>query len=98
TQAAEPTMARTSVVIMPDQDERPLGSGRAPDVRPRMVPGDVQDDVVALAAPGEVLPRVVEAPVRADRPEHVELPGGIHAGHVRSVHLGELHREGPNGR
>jgi hypothetical protein len=62
-----------------------------------MVPREVDDDVVALAGPGEVLPGVVDDPIRADRPERVQLPGGIHTGHVRSVCLGELHREGPHG-
>ena len=61
-----------------------------------MVPRDVEDEVVALAAPGEVLLRVVDDPVRADRPEHVELPGAVHGGHVRSVRLGELHGDGPH--
>src|SRR6266540_1587731 len=95
-QAAEPAVARGSVLVVPDQDVGPLGSDRALDGRPRMVPGDVEDDVVSLAAPGEVLLRVVEDPIGADRPDHVQLLGGIHAGHVRSVRLGELHREGPH--
>ena len=62
-----------------------------------MVPGDVEDDVVALAASGEVFLRVVDDPVCADRPDHVELPGGIHACDVRSVRLRELHRERSHG-
>src|SRR5512132_149732 len=62
-----------------------------------MVPREVDYDVVALAGPGEILPGVVDDPIRADRPERVQLPGGIHTGHVRSVCLGELHREGPYG-
>src|SRR6266545_8061242 len=93
TQAPEPTVTRGSVLIVPDQDVRPLGSERASDLRPRMVPRDIEDDVVALASPGEVLLRVVDDAVRADRSEHVELRGGIHGGHVRSVRFGELYRE-----
>src|SRR6266511_2346694 len=90
-------MARATVLIVSDQDVRALGGERAPEVGPRMVPREVDDDVVALAGPGEVLLRVVDDRVRADRPERVQLPGGIHTGHVRSVCLGELHREGPYG-
>ena len=52
-----------------------------------MGPGDVEDEVVALAAPSEVLLRVVDDPIRADRPEHLELRGAVHGGHVRSVVL-----------
>ena len=62
-----------------------------------MVPNDVEDGVVAVAASGEVLLRVVDDPVGADRPDRVELPGGVHARHVRPVRLRELHRERSHG-
>jgi hypothetical protein len=61
-----------------------------------MGPCDVHDEVVALAAFGEILARVVDDAVRADRPEHVELPGCIYRGHLCPVRLRELHREGPH--
>jgi hypothetical protein len=61
-----------------------------------MVSRDVEDEVVALAGSGEILLRVIDDPVRADRPEHLELPGAVHGGHVCSVRLGELHGDGPH--
>ena len=86
-----------SVLIVADQDVRPVRGQRASDVPPTMVPGDVEDDVVALVASGEVLLRVVDDPVGADRPDRVELPGSVHARHVRPVRLRELHRERSHG-
>lgn len=50
-----------------------------------MGPRDIEDEVVALAALGEILVRVVDDLVDTDRPEHLELPGGIHPGHICAV-------------
>src|SRR6266508_2591559 len=82
TEAPDPAMARSSVLVVPDEDVRPLGTEPASGGRPWMGPGDVDDDVMALAALGEILARVVNDAVRADRQEHVELPGSIYRGHL----------------
>ena len=97
TQAAEPTMTRASELVVSAEHVRPIGCERALTLRPRVVPHEIQDEGVGLAAAREVLPGVVDDPVGADRAEHVELPGRINTGHDRSVRLGQLHRESPHG-
>src|SRR4029450_146167 len=82
TEAPDPAMARSSVLVVPDEDVRPVGTERASGGRPWMGPGYVHDEVVALAALGEIPARVVDDAVRADRPEHLELPGSIDRGHL----------------
>src|SRR5215468_3545368 len=58
-----------------------------------MVPDAVEDDVVTPATLGEILLRVVDDPVRADRPDHVRVPGAAYAGDLRAEALGDLYRE-----
>ena len=59
------------------------------------VPEDVvEDDVVALWALGEVLARVVDDVVGAERADQLELAGAADAGHLGAHRLGDLHGEG----
>lgn len=53
----------------------------------------VENEVVAILTPGEVLLRVVDDAVGADRPNQTQLGGAAHAGHLRTEGLGELHGE-----
>src|SRR5215211_3453535 len=59
-----------------------------------MVPRNIEDEIVALAALGKVLLGVINDLVCADRLDHLQFPRAVHAGHVRSVRLGKLHGEG----
>ena len=76
------------------QDERPLRGERAPEVRRRAVSRQLEDEIVLLPAPGEVLLGVVDDVVRAERADQVHVPRAAHAGHLRSERLRDLHREG----
>ena len=53
----------------------------------------VEDQVVALITAGEVLLRVVDDVVCADRSDQVHLRRAAHAGHFCAERLGDLHRE-----
>src|SRR5215203_2277422 len=55
----------------------PIGCERTLAFGPPAVPRQIQDEVVALGTAREVLLRVVDDAVRADRAQHVELPGSI---------------------
>jgi hypothetical protein len=74
-----------------DDHERPLRGEGAPQVRHGAVPSDVEDDVVAVAGVGEVLPGVIDDVVGAERPHQVQLAGAADAGDFRSQCLGDLH-------
>src|SRR5450759_3340114 len=56
-----------------------------------MLADRVEDDVVRLAALGEVLLRVVDHPVRSERPHELEVLGAADSGDVRAEVLGQLH-------
>src|SRR3990170_1729230 len=56
-----------------------------------MVPCHIEDQVIPLTLPGEVLPGVIYDPVCTDRSDHVHVPWATHPGHVRSERLGDLH-------
>src|SRR5207248_1131745 len=74
-----------------------LPSGpRAPQVRQGAVPRDVEDEVVAAAALGEVLLGVINDVVGAERPHQLGLRGAADTGHLRTVGLCELHGEHPH--
>src|SRR5215207_5087284 len=75
----------------------PIGFERTLAFGPPAVPRQIQDEVVALGTAREVLLRVVDDAVHADRAQHVELRGSIHTGHFRSKRLGELKCERPHG-
>src|SRR5215212_8912107 len=60
------------------------------------VPADVQDQVIAPLALGEVLARVVDDMIRPDRANHLHLLGAANSGDVRAERLGDLHGKGAN--
>ena len=76
-----------------DDDESRLRVEHALALRPRPAPGDVEHQVVALVAPGEVLLGVVDDVVGAERSDEIDVPRAAHAGHLRSECLGDLHGE-----
>jgi hypothetical protein len=53
-----------------------------PAHRQRMLPNAVEEQVVTLPAPGEILSRVINDPISADGSDHVHIPRAAHAGHV----------------
>src|SRR5579864_6487022 len=59
-----------------------------------MVARDVEDHIVALPIPGEILLRVIDDVVGPKRSHHVDVPGAAHSRHVRSERSGNLHAEG----
>ena len=58
------------------------------------VAADVEDQVVALAAVGEVLPGVIDDLIGADRADKIDLCGAGHAGDLGAEGLGQLHGVG----
>jgi tetracycline repressor-like protein len=56
------------------QDEPALGGQGAPDGGRRTGPGELEDEVVAAAVPGEVLPGVVDHVVGTERPDQLQVP------------------------
>src|SRR5206468_104586 len=54
-----------------------------------------EDDVVAFARLGEIVARVVDDVLGADRPDKVHLARAANAGDVASEGLGDLHDERP---
>ena len=85
--------ARGAEAVVADEDVHAGRGEGAPRRGEGMVARDVDDDVVALGALGEVVLGVVDDVVGADRSDHLELARRIHAGHVRAVGLGELDGE-----
>src|SRR5439155_10222527 len=63
-------------------------------IRPRAVPCYVEHQVVTLPTAGEVLVRVVDDVVRAERADGVHIPRAAHADHLRSARLGDLDGKG----
>ena len=57
----------------------------------RRVAGDVEDQVVAAGAVGEVVTGVVDDVVGTEGAHQVELRGAAHAGDLRPERLGQLH-------
>ena len=68
---SDPTVAGRTEVVVPDEHVGPVDGERAPAFAPRAVRRDVEHDVVALTALGEVLLRVVDDAIGSDRSEHV---------------------------
>src|ERR1051326_4692134 len=62
----------------------------------RMVAHQVENQVVALAAFGEILSSIIEDALGAEGAHHLHVPGAAHAGHMSAERLGDLHREGAN--
>src|SRR5829696_3018168 len=71
----------------------PGGEG-PPKACQRRVSADVEDQVVALIAFGEVLACVVDDVIRTDGSDHLHLRGAAHAGDVCAERLGDLHGVG----
>src|SRR5215208_5301744 len=77
-----------------NDDEGPPRSEGPPEACQRRVPADVQDQIVALIALGEVLAGVVDDVIRTDGSDHLHLRGAAHAGDVRAERFGYLHSVG----
>jgi hypothetical protein len=58
-----------------------------------MIPYGVENQVVTLPAPGEILLGVINDPICADGSNHVHIPCTAYAGHIRAERLGDLHSE-----
>ena len=58
------------------------------------VRGQVQNQVVRLGGPGEVVSAIVDHAIRTDRPHEVQLGGVVNTGDVSTEPLRELNREG----
>src|SRR4030088_999273 len=61
-----------------------------------MVRHVVEDEVVTLRVPGEVLGCVVDDMVSADGPDHLHVLRAADAGHLGSESFCDLHGESPN--
>src|SRR5207244_9011370 len=59
-----------------------------------MAPRIVEDQVVTLSAPGEVLSRVIDDMIGAYRSDQLHVCGAANGGHVGSERLRDLDREG----
>src|SRR5687768_2970398 len=86
-------MTRTSELVVSAEHVRPIGCERTLALGPRVVPRQIQDEVVALATACEVLLRVVDDAVRAERLGELncERPHGA----TRAVDEDLLSRLGP---
>src|SRR5204862_7075557 len=81
-----------------DDDEPPPRPERATDPPPGLRPADVDDHVVALAAPREVLLRVVDHAVGTERPRLLDVARPADRCHrARAESLRDLHRERADG-
>src|SRR5215211_5630567 len=69
---------------------------RAPEACQRRVPADVEDQIVALLALGEVLVPIVDDVIGTDGSDHLHLLRAANACYVRTERLGDLHCVGPH--
>ena len=65
-------------------------------LRPRPAPRVVEQQVVLLGAPGEILAGVVDDVVGAERLHEVGVSRAAHRGHFRAERFRDLHGEGPD--
>src|SRR3954469_2680823 len=79
-----------------NRDESPLGGHDAPGLRQRTIPRTIENQVVSLGAPGEIVLGVIDDMVRANRSHEVHALRAAHTGHFRSERLGDLHCERAN--
>src|SRR5579872_967048 len=86
---AEPAPTGRSVVGL----QPPCGGKHTPGVRQRMVRHVVEDEVVAPPVSGEVLARVVDDMVSADRADHLRVLRAADSGHLGAESLGDLYGE-----
>ena len=80
-------------VSPPTMTSVPRGVRARRSSRQRPVAADVEDDVVALPAAGEVLAGVVDDVVGAEGADQVHLRRAAHAGDLGAERLGDLHGE-----
>jgi hypothetical protein len=71
-----------------------LGQRVGPVDHRRAGPANVDDRVVALRAPGEVLARAVDYSIRAERPDQIQLVRSHPRGELGAEGLGDLDDEG----
>ena len=74
-------------------DEGPVGGQRPPARPERPASGDIEYQVVALPAPGEILLAVVDDLSGPDRPDQVRVPRTADPGDRRAERPGDLHGE-----
>ena len=90
-------MARARIAHLPsDEDDGRVRREHALALRPRPAPRVVEHQVVALVAPGEVLPGVVDDVIGAERSHEVDVPRAAHRGHLRAERFRDLHGERPD--
>src|SRR6266566_3840922 len=77
----------------PDPDIAAAGVEHTLALRPRAVARDVQHQVVSLAALREILFRVVDDPVRADRAHDFDMARAADRGHLGAKRFGDLDSE-----
>ena len=58
-----------------------------------MVPHQVENQVVTLPAPGEVLLGVINDVICADGADHLHISRTAYAGHISAERLGDLYTE-----
>jgi hypothetical protein len=75
-------------------DEGPTGFQRAPAPPKRLLADRVEDDVVGLVVPGEVLLQVVDDLVRSQRADELDVLGVARRRDASPEVLGELHAGG----
>src|SRR6266446_10747880 len=61
-----------------------------------MVRNAVENHVVTLLPLGEILLGIINDPICADGPEHVQIPRAAYAGDICAEGLGDLDRECPH--
>src|SRR5258708_24019898 len=76
-----------------ERDEDPPGGHDAPVSRQRMVPDAIEDHVISLGAPGEIVGRVVHDMVCTYLANEVHIPRAAYTGHFGAERSGDLHRE-----
>ena len=76
-----------------DEDDGRLRLEHALELRPRAAAGDVEDEVVAPIAPGEVLGGVVDDVVGSESASLLDVGGAAHGRHLGSERLRDLDRE-----
>ena len=90
-------MTQLAAAAVPaDDNQAPSRREDAPQREPRMPTGHVDDQVVALALPREILPRVVEHEVGSEVTCLLQVAGAADGGDVPSERLRDLDGERPN--
>ena len=62
----------------------------------RSLADHVKNHIIARAASGEILARIINDVVGPNSAEHVQFPGAVHGCHVGPKVPGKLHRKGPD--